>query len=368
MSMSNPSLRNTTTGNNVHVHVHPLVLLSVLDHHTRRQEPNGRVIGTLLGRREGNHHVTITNCFAVPHAERGDEVAIGKDFNRQMLALNASAAVGGRGSQQEVVVGWYGTSMREEENESNSNSNANYATISDTSSLIHDFYAGECDDPIHLVVDTSMSAARAGVPIRAYRCVPLTVQGTSLANVFHEVRCSISSSLNASSTTGGSTSAEEPDYYTGCSVAERIVMDKMTKGVQEQAASGVDNAHNSNDGLILISGATTGDCNSGIDQTSIQSLEGSMQKLLDLLEQASDFVDGVIATPDASTMQVNEEIGRKLADTISEVPVVTEDGDASFDKMIYNNMQDLLMVSYLSDLTKTQLSIAEKLNASIAAA
>ena len=34
--------------------VHPLVLLSVLDHHTRRQEGAGRVIGTLLGRRDGD--------------------------------------------------------------------------------------------------------------------------------------------------------------------------------------------------------------------------------------------------------------------------------------------------------------------------
>lgn len=33
--------------------VHPLVLLHVLDHHTRRQEASGRVIGTLLGRRDG---------------------------------------------------------------------------------------------------------------------------------------------------------------------------------------------------------------------------------------------------------------------------------------------------------------------------
>lgn len=33
--------------------VHPIVLLSVLDHHTRRQEGAGRVIGTLLGRRDG---------------------------------------------------------------------------------------------------------------------------------------------------------------------------------------------------------------------------------------------------------------------------------------------------------------------------
>lgn len=34
--------------------VHPLVLLHVLDHHTRRNEAGGRVIGTLLGRRDGN--------------------------------------------------------------------------------------------------------------------------------------------------------------------------------------------------------------------------------------------------------------------------------------------------------------------------
>lgn len=35
------------------VNVHPLVLLSVLDHHSRRQEGAGRVIGTLLGKRDG---------------------------------------------------------------------------------------------------------------------------------------------------------------------------------------------------------------------------------------------------------------------------------------------------------------------------
>jgi hypothetical protein len=33
--------------------VHPMVLLHVLDHHSRRQEASGRVIGTLLGRRDG---------------------------------------------------------------------------------------------------------------------------------------------------------------------------------------------------------------------------------------------------------------------------------------------------------------------------
>ena len=37
----------------------------------------------------------------MPHAERGDEVAIGKDFNKQMLALHL------RANRKETVVGWY---------------------------------------------------------------------------------------------------------------------------------------------------------------------------------------------------------------------------------------------------------------------
>ena len=43
------------------VNVHPMVLLSVLDHHTRRQEGAGRVIGTLLGKRDGDQVSSITD-------------------------------------------------------------------------------------------------------------------------------------------------------------------------------------------------------------------------------------------------------------------------------------------------------------------
>lgn len=49
----NTPTTGTDEGNVSNVVVHPIVLLSVLDHHTRRQEGAGRVIGTLLGRRDG---------------------------------------------------------------------------------------------------------------------------------------------------------------------------------------------------------------------------------------------------------------------------------------------------------------------------
>lgn len=53
-SFSSPALLMEDGADTVtNVIVHPLVLLHVLDHHTRRQEVSGRVIGTLLGRRDG---------------------------------------------------------------------------------------------------------------------------------------------------------------------------------------------------------------------------------------------------------------------------------------------------------------------------
>mmetsp|Transcript_15975 Transcript_15975/g.24891 ORF Transcript_15975/g.24891 Transcript_15975/m.24891 type:complete len:327 (+) Transcript_15975:78-1058(+) len=316
---SNPALSLVESSSpNVSVSVHPLVLLSVLDHHTRRQEPNGRVIGTLLGKREGNN-VTITNCFAVPHAERGDEVAIGKDFNRQMLSLHLLA------SKHETVVGWYGTALpddatqQQQAGNSNTTNDTKYLTITDTSSLIHEFYSGECEDPIHLVVDTSMESN--GVPVRAYHSLPLTVKGMALANVFHEVRCSVV--------------ASDP---------ERIVVHNMIQNVSVNEAEQISIRESNQNGLDLTV---------------------SVEKLLGMLEKASSFVDGVIANEGKSgDMDEDEvhEVGRKLADTLSGVPSIREE---DFESMFNENMQDLLMVSYLSNLTKTQLTIAEKLNASL---
>ena len=283
------------------VTVHPLVLLSVLDHHTRRAEGAGRVIGTLLGRRDGST-VEITNCFAVPHAERGDEVAIGKDFNRQMLALH------GRADRREAVVGWYGTALPNEDG-------SGHSSIADTSSLIHEFYAGECDeDPIHLVVDTGLDDD--AVNLRAYVSSPVVVAGEALANLFHEVRLSLKSSE-----------------------AERICVDEMIKSQQKDGPDA--------DAAAAAAGADA--------STSTAALKVSMTKLLEMLESASKYVDSVVEgqTPP------DDAVGRQIADTLSAVPRVRPE---VFDKTFADTLQDMLMVTYLTNVTKTQLTIAEKLN------
>lgn len=50
----------------------------------------------------------------------------------------------------------------------------------------------------------------------------------------------------------------------------------------------------------------------------------------------------------------------QLADTLAAVPRMRPE---AFNRLFDDNLQDLLMVSYLSSLTRTQLAIAEKLAA-----
>ena len=254
-----------------------------------------------------NHHllqVEVTNCFAVPHAERGDEVAIGKDFNKQMLGLHV------RANRKEVVVGWYASAALGDEGDGQSTD-----LIADTSSLIHEFYAGETDegDPIHLVVDTRLRDD--SISVRAFRSTPVMVQGEPMANLFHELRLTLQST--------------EP---------ETIAVSQMI----EAAAGGSGEEKKEEEGA-------------GGDQ---EPLLVSMGKLLELLETASKYVDSVVdgkVEPDA-------EIGRKVADTLATVPRIRPE---VFDKLFNDSLQDLLMVTYLSNITRTQLAVAEKLNASL---
>ena len=81
----------------------------------------------------------------------------------------------------------------------------------------------------------------------------------------------------------------------------------------------------------------------------------SMAKLLEMLESASGYVDSV---SDGKTPP-DDAVGRRIADTLGAVPRVRPD---VFDKTFADAMQDMLMVTYLTNVTKTQLTIAEKLN------
>jgi len=74
-----------------------------------------------------------------------------------------------------------------------------------------------------------------------------------------------------------------------------------------------------------------------------------------MLDTVSDYVSRVVeqngALPEGN-------IGRFLASTVAALPTIEP---SSLEKMFTNSLQDLLLVLYLSNLTKTQLALAEKL-------
>jgi translation initiation factor 3 subunit F len=220
-----------------------------------------------------------------------------------MLALHL------RANRNETVVGWYATAFPTEDGEDSSNS-----CLANTSSLIHEFYTGECEDaamdsPVHLVVDTSL--VNDSVALKGYISSAVTLNGEPLANMFHEVRLLLKSSES-----------------------ERIVVDEMIRS---------------------MGGDANGNANEEKKEESTNSLQVSMEKLLEMLETASDYVGKVVD----GTLDADDAIGNQIADTLSSIPRIRPE---VFDKMFSDSMQDLLMVSYLSNITKTQLTIAEKLN------
>ncbi|KAJ3274256.1 hypothetical protein HDV01_003329 [Terramyces sp. JEL0728] len=70
-------------------------------------------------------------------------------------------------------------------------------------------------------------------------------------------------------------------------------------------------------------------------------------------------IDGYVAQVLAGGIEANGNVGRYLLDTISLVPRLDPQ---VFEKVFNVHNGDLIMVSYLAELTKIQLGIAEKLN------
>lgn len=89
--------------------------------------------------------------------------------------------------------------------------------------------------------------------------------------------------------------------------------------------------------------------------SDLDHLEVAINKLQEMLERISQYVDNVVDGKE----QPNNAIGRYIMDAVSVVPKIDS---ASFEKMFNSHLQDLLMVVYLANMTRTQLSVAERLH------
>jgi translation initiation factor 3 subunit F len=184
------------------------------------------------------------------------------------------------------------------------------STITEHSMLIHDFYGQEINQqgtklqPIHLCVDTTLSGS--SLSVKPFVSSILEIDGKTVGTQFQPVPLEMK--------------AFE---------AEKISLDLLHRGQSRP------------DGVTRL-------------VSDLDNLELSIRKLYRLLENVSEYVDNVLA----GRTEPDTKVGRFLMDGITSVPQINM-GD--FDKMFNGALKDLLMVVYLSNLTKTQLSLSEKI-------
>lgn len=262
----------------VSCNVHPVVIVSILDHFIRRNEGH-RVIGTLLGV-NNDGVIEIKSCFPVPHTE-GEQVGVDMYFHTNMLDLHH------RVSPKEVIVGWYSTGTEIDEN---------------SAMIQNDFYAKKMNNlsPIHMTVDTNLT--NNTMSVKAFTSVPVVFNEKNLGSQFLPIPLEIIS-LDA----------------------EKIGVDVLlkTKGGDSSLRSDLEN------------------------------LESTIKKLESMIDSVSSYVNKVLE----NKVEGDSNIGRFLSSTISSLPKLDA---VELERIFNNNIQDLLLVVYLANLTRTQLQLSEK--------
>lgn len=174
------------------------------------------------------------------------------------------------------------------------------AGVNSSDALIQDFYARETTNPVYVTVDTTFQDETAS--IRAFVSTTLSLGERQLAAQFHEIQLDLR-----------------------MVEAERVGFDVLKKTIVEKLPD------------------------------DLEALETSMLRLQNMIDTVFKYVEDVIEGRTAP----DNVVGRYLADTLASIPKISPD---VFDKLFNDSIQDLLLVLYLANLTRTQLSLAKKLN------
>jgi 26S proteasome regulatory subunit N8 len=128
--------------------VHPIVLLSVVDHYNRQaKSTNRRVIGAVLGE-VYNNKVDVTNIYAIPFEEDPKNSKIwfvDHAYHETMFAMFKKVNI------NEKLVGWYSSGPKLRQNDIE----------------IHQVFKKYMKNPVLVVVDVQM-IDKIGTPVEAY--------------------------------------------------------------------------------------------------------------------------------------------------------------------------------------------------------
>ncbi|XP_039215962.1 eukaryotic translation initiation factor 3 subunit F [Crotalus tigris] len=182
-----------------------------------------------------------------------------------------------------------------------------YATghdITEHSVLIHEYYSREAHNPIHLTVDTSLQNGR--MSIKAYISTTMGVPGKTMGVMFTPLTVKSS-------------------YYD----TERIGVDLVMK--------------------TCFSPNRVINLSSDLQQVGIASVQ-IQDTLSTVLQYAEDVLSGKVTA--------DNTVGRFLMDLVNQVPKISPE---DFETMLNSNINDLLMVTYLANLTQSQIALNEKI-------
>uniref|UniRef100_A0A8D2DGI0 Eukaryotic translation initiation factor 3 subunit F n=1 Tax=Sciurus vulgaris TaxID=55149 RepID=A0A8D2DGI0_SCIVU len=181
-----------------------------------------------------------------------------------------------------------------------------YATghdITEHSVLIHEYYSREAPNPIHLTVDTSLQNGR--MSIKAYVSTLMGVPGRTMGVMFTPLTVKYA-------------------YYD----TERIGVDLIMK--------------------------TCFSPNRVIGLSSDLQQVGGAARIQDALSTVLQYAEDVLS----GKVSADNTVGRFLMSLVNQVPKIVPD---DFETMLNSNINDLLMVTYLANLTQSQIALNEKL-------
>jgi len=176
--------------------------------------------------------------------------------------------------------------------------------IPNTSILIHEYYSRETRSPIHVIIDTTLKNNRP--EIKAYCSTEIGIPDRKQGTIFIPIPIEIVS-------------------YD----AERLAIELLQEGktnIKRTVKPGMD----------------------------LVNVKLSLDDIYIMLNSVNEYVDKVIS----GKITMDSNIGRNLMKIIDSIPMLDVQ---TFDTLMTNQMNDLLMVSYLSNLVKTQLTLNEKL-------
>ncbi|XP_049625339.1 eukaryotic translation initiation factor 3 subunit F-like [Suncus etruscus] len=182
-----------------------------------------------------------------------------------------------------------------------------YATghgITEHSVLIHEYYSREAPNPIHLTVDASLQNGQ--MSIKAYVSTLMGVHGRTMEVMFTPLTVKYA-------------------YHD----TERIGVDLIMK-----------TCFNANRVIGLSS--------------DLQQVGGASARIQDALSTVLQYAEDVLSRK----VSADNTVGRFLMSLVNQVPKIVPD---DFEIMLNSNINDLLMVTYLANLTQSQIALNEKL-------